>query len=137
MIKLVLVCFGVFKAGLHLFLILIYWWCYWKCLLTKANKEAIGRKQSLVYFGCLQSGEWGGVNSGPIVNSSNYRKSFYRWRRRLNSESAQSALMVILKLVMQWFDQCHFSGLVLFPFSWGQFSELSQLKSWLQFFLIM
>ena len=102
---------GVFKAGLHLFLILTYWWCYWKGLLTKQIKRQL--VESKVWFildACKV--ESGGVNSGPMVNSSNYRKSFYRWRRRLNSETAQSALMVILKLVMQWFDQCHFSGLV-------------------------
>ena len=31
----------------------------------------------------------------------------YRWREGVHAETAQSAVTVILKLVMQWSDQCH------------------------------
>ena len=32
----------------------------------------------------------------------------YGWREGLQEETAQSALTVVLKLVMKWSDQCHF-----------------------------
>lgn len=61
--------------------------------------------------------------------------------RGLQAETVQSALTVILKLVLQWSDQHHphwlvqliFSSRVdLFSFPWGQFSALWQLMSWIQ-----
>ena len=67
-------------------------------------------------------------------------KSFHR-RRGLHAETAQSALMVILKLVTGGLTSIILIVLstvnlrprvCLFPFPQGHFSELWQLMSWLQ-----
>ena len=77
----------------------------------------------------------------PHPPTDNGGKSFYSWGwGSLHAETAQSALTVILKLVIGGLISVilivlgtvnlQFQG--LFPFPWGQFLELWQLMSWLQ-----
>ena len=48
-----------------------------------------------------------GLTPPPLTISGQESKSFYRWREGLHAKTAQSALTVTLKLVMQWSNQCH------------------------------
>ena len=111
----------------------------------KANNEAkfVERK---VCFILEASNQWGRVDFCPMVNSpwlaTSGQELLQMERGGLFTEIVQSALTVILKLVMQWSDQCHLDCLKysssLIPGSiFSNFFEASllncgSLMSWLQ-----
>ena len=108
----------------------------------KANNEArlVERK---VCFILEVSNQWGRVDFCPKVNSpwlaTSGQELLQMGGGGLFTETVQSALTVILKLVMQWSDQCHLdclnysssifsSRINFFLFLWGQPSEFWQLN---------
>ena len=134
-IRLFTFCDGVTKVGSSC-LPLESW--YWRAGLVERK----------VYFGVQHPG-WGlGVGERtskgqlPIVSqwAGAFKGGFQGCKgggRRLHAETAQSALTLILKLVMWWSDQHH---LDCFKYSWSPVSgwvcssslELWQFMSWLQ-----
>ena len=87
------------------------------CLPLKSQQRGqVGGKESLLYFGFQQLGQGEDIGVGvyacPVVNSqphtyNQWARAFIGRGRWLYAETAQSALTVILKLVMWWSDQCH------------------------------
>ena len=76
---------------------------------SKANKEASWWKGKSALFRRL-AGRWGRVDSclkADFPTDSQWARAFIDGGRGLLAETAQSALIVILKLVMQWSDQRH------------------------------
>ena len=78
---------------------------------------------------------------GPDLSKGSFRGVEAEGGGYKQKRYSQSAVTVILKLVLQWSDQHHphwlvqliFSSRVdLFSFPWGQFSALWQLMSWIQ-----
>ena len=100
-------------------------------------------KGKFALFWMLATGGGGGQTpvQRPTPPSYNqWARAFMGWGRGLHAETVQAALTVILKLVIGGLTgitlivlvQLVFSSRVsLFPFLWGQFSELWQLMSWL------
>ena len=102
---------------------LTHWMCegsvtkngVWLLAAQKPIKRPGWWKGKFVLFQCWQLGrEEGRADFCPKSPSPRPRpgwqpggKCFYRWREGLHAERAQSALTVILKLVMWWFDQRH------------------------------
>ena len=85
--------------------------------------------------------EWGEAVAGREASCLNqWARAFIGWGKGQHAETAQSALMVILKLVIGGLTSMIL--IVLGPvhlqsqgpfvsISWGQFSELQQFVSWL------
>ena len=72
------------------------------------------RKASLLSFGCRQPAVRGErvdschkVKLPPPTTDNQWVRALIDRARELHAETAQSALTVILKLIMQWSDQCH------------------------------
>ena len=78
---------------------------------SKANKEAKLVEMKVCFIleaGNLRRGEGGLPSKGRLpATDHQWARAFIDRGRGLHSETAQSALKVILKLVMQWSDQCH------------------------------
>ena len=85
----------------------------WLLTTQKPIKRQVGGKESLLYFGGWQPGWAGHTDSCPKMDSlhpdtdNQGARAFIDGGRGLRAETAQSALTVVLKLVMQWSDQCH------------------------------
>ena len=64
-------------------------------------KDKVGGKESLLYFKVRQS-RWEGrlLSEGPLPAISQWPRVFIGWGSKLHAETAQSALTVILKLVI-------------------------------------
>ena len=78
----------------------------------KPVERQVGGKESLLYFGCWQRGGSGGccwrLSKGQLLPTDNQgTRAFIGGWRGLHAETAQSALTVILKLIMWWSDQGH------------------------------
>ena len=95
--------------------ILSKWKCHWKwgpaVRCSKANKGANLVRGEFCFI--LEAGHWGGirgVNSCPQANSptdNQWARAFIVRERGRHTETAQSALTVILKLVIRLSDQRH------------------------------
>ena len=81
----------------------------WLLAAQKPIKRQAGGKESLLYFGCRQWRLWGEgtcrpcpkANSPfPLPPNKQWTRAFIDRRRGLHAETAQSALTVILKLVI-------------------------------------
>ena len=74
---------------------------------SKASKETrlVKRKVCLIFYASNRGGCEGGGHLSLTGNQ--WARAFIDRGRGLHSESAQSALTVILKLVMSWSDQHH------------------------------
>ena len=125
--------------------------CYWKNVegpaahLSKANRQSklVERKVCFISDASRWCREEGGhLSKGWFPPSgSHWGKSFYRQTEGTYAETVQSVLTVIFKLII-----CGLTSMILvvlgtvnlqfqvhlFPFLWGQFSELWQLMSWIQ-----
>ena len=82
----------------------------------KPTKRPGWWERKLALFWIPATGAGGGYGGGDVCLSrgqlsatyiQQVGKSFYRLREGLHAETAQSALTVILKLVIQWTDQRH------------------------------
>ena len=120
--------------------------CNWKwgqaAHLSKPARRPGWWKGNLLYFGCWQlGGRWGGQMpvqrlTPPLPTDSQWARAFRDRRRGRHTESAQSALIVILKsvtggllsVIMMVLSTVNlqFQGQFV-SMSWGQFWELGQL----------
>ena len=72
------------------------------------------------------SGEGGLRSQGLTPRQSQWGRAFIGGEKWLHAETARSALTVILKLAMQWSDQCHLDCLSTVDLQFqGQFVPIS------------
>ena len=79
---------------------------------SNIREASVGRKERLLYSGDWQTGEKADscpkAKSPPANQGARaFKGEFQGWLEWVTCRTAQSALTIILKLVMQWSDQCH------------------------------
>ena len=125
--------------------------CYWKNVegpaahLSKASRQSKLVERKVCFIS--DASRWCREEDGHLSkgwfppSGSHWSKSFYRQKEGTYAETAQSVQTVIFKLII-----CGLTSMILvvlgtvnlqfqvhlFPFFWGQFSELWQLMSWIQ-----
>ena len=111
--------------------------------LSKTNKQSKLVERKVCFLS--DAYRWGKEEGGHLwkgwfpLSDSHWGKRFYRQKEGTDAETAQSVLTIVFKLII--FGLISMTLVVLgtvnlqfqvhlFPFRWGQFSELWQLMFW-------